>query len=163
MRAAGRVRHRHGILACVILALAGCAAEPVPPDPLPLPPTPPRRAQAVRPAVPPQRPPPAAETAPEAEPAAAASPAAAPAGGGWRVVRDGTLGCEDPAPLRLLRQGSDSVPRLLAEARASGGCRTTFRVNDWAFEASAAELVRLRLLNGPPMTLWFLRDDVRAP
>lgn len=155
MRRAGRVRHRHGILACAILALAACAPEPQP-EPLPLPPNPPRRAQPARPVQPPPRPAPPAEALPEAE-------RPAPATGHWRVLRDGTLGCEDPAPLRLLRQSNDAVPRLLAEARASGGCRTTFRVNEWALEGAAGETVRLRLLNGPPMTLWFLREDLRAP
>ncbi|BDG73215.1 hypothetical protein [Roseomonas fluvialis] len=152
-----------------VLLLAGCAAEEPPPDDLPLPPEPPTRIQSGRQPATPARPrgsdaeaPPAAPaeaTAPEPAPAPLA-PAPAPA---WRVARDGTLGCADPAPLRLLRQGADTPPRLLAEARASGGCRTTFRVNAWAQEASEGDMVRLRLLNGDALTLWFLRVDLVAP
>jgi hypothetical protein len=152
------------------LLLASCATEEPPTDDLPLPPEPPAR-------VPPARPSAAAAAAdraragePEAPPAAAEAPApeAAPAGAAmaapaWRVARDGTLGCADTAPLRLLRQGTDTTPRLLAEARAAGGCRTTFRVNAWVLEAQEGDLVRLRLVNGDALTLWFLRSDVQAP
>jgi hypothetical protein len=152
------------------LLLASCATEEPPADDLPLPPEPPAR-------VPPARPSAAADRAragePEAPPAAAEAPApeAAPAGAtmaaeaapAWRVARDGTLGCADTAPLRLLRQGTDTTPRLLAEARAAGGCRTTFRVNAWVLEAQEGDLVRLRLVNGAALTLWFLRADVQSP
>jgi hypothetical protein len=149
------------------LLLAACAAEEPPADDLPLPPEPPAR-------VPPARPSAAAAAAareragePDAPAAAAEAPAAEPAPptapAAWRVARDGTLGCADTAPLRLLRQGTDTTPRLLAEARASGGCRTTFRVNAWALEAAEGDLVRLRLVNGDALTLWFLRADVQAP
>lgn len=162
-------------MACVVLLLGGCAVEEPPAEELPLPPVPPARAQVARPGTPPVRARPneaeSTPVAPEAEPSAAAAPLAtsapgptpAPAPAGWRVVRDGTLGCADAAPLRLLRQGADTPPRLLAEARAAGGCRTTFRVNAWAIEASEADLVRLRLVNGDALTLWFLRADVVAP
>ncbi|WP_230169600.1 hypothetical protein, partial [Roseomonas sp. CECT 9278] len=100
-----------------------------------------------------------------ATPAPAAAPASAvpPAPTAWRVARDGTLGCADAAPLRLLRQAADTPPRLLAEARAAGGCRTTFRLNAWVLEAAEADLVRLRLVNGDTLTLWFLRADVLPP
>jgi hypothetical protein len=148
-----------------VLLLVGCAAEEPPPDDLPLPPEPPARIQSGRQAAAPARP---RGGEPEA-PAEAAAPDPAPVAASeappptWRVARDGTLGCADPAPLRLLRQGADTPPRLLAEARAAGACRTTFRVNAWAQEAVEGDLVRLRLLNGDALTLWFLRMDVVAP
>ena len=150
-----------------ILLLGGCAEEPAPPETLPLPPEPPARLQSGR--LPPGAVRPRgneAETpvpSPEAAPALAeaAAPAAPPPA--WRVARDGTLGCADPAPLRLLRQGADTPPRVLAEARAAGGCRTTFRVNAWAMEAVDGDVARLRLVNGDALTLWFLRTDVVAP
>ena len=157
---------------CVLLAtgllLAGCAAEEPPPDDLPLPPEPPARVQAARqPATGAPRPRgnEAEPTAPLSEaPATVAEPPPAPAApSAWRVARDGTLGCADAAPLRLLRQGADTPPRLLAEARAAGACRTTFRLNAWALEAVEADLVRLRLVNGEALTLWFLRADVLPP
>ena len=155
--------------AAALLLLGGCAAEEPPPDDLPLPPAPPTRVQAARqpgalarpraseteaPATPSDAPMPAAVAPP---PAPAAPPPA------WRVARDGTLGCADAASLRLLRQGADTPPRLLAEARAAGACRTTFRLNAWAIEATQGDLVRLRLVNGDALTLWFLRADVVAP
>lgn len=151
--------------ALLVLLVIGCAAEEPPADDLPLPPEPPARAQGNRQALATARPrgpeaeapPVAVEAAPEAAPVTAAPPA------NWRVARDGTLGCADPAPLRLLRQAADTPPRLLAEARAAGGCRTTFRVNAWTLEATEGDLVRLRLVNGEPLTLWFLRSDVAAP
>ena len=167
-------RFRPAKLAAALLLLGACAAEVPAEEDLPLPPPPPPRLQAVRPsATPPARNGAEAEAPPNgaAEPRAAAEPmqeeAAAqspvPALRVWRVARDGTLGCAEPAPLRLARQGGEVVPRLLAEARAAGGCRTTFRVNEWTLEGSEADLVRLRLLNGPALTLWFLRSDVVAP
>lgn len=157
------------------LLLASCATEEPPADDLPLPPEPPARVPPARPSAAaaaaaadraragePEAPPAAAEApAPEAAPTGAAMAAAAPVA--WRVARDGTLGCADTAPLRLLRQGTDTTPRLLAEARAAGGCRTTFRVNAWVLEAQEGDLVRLRLVNGDALTLWFLRTDVQAP
>jgi hypothetical protein len=161
-----------GALAAGLL-VAGCATEEPPPDVLPLPPEPPARVQsgrqpagAARPrgaeAEPPGTP---AEPAPAPAAPAAAVPAAPPPGPppAWRVARDGTLGCADPAPLRLLRQGSDTPPRLLAEARAAGACRTTFRVNAWALETIEGDVARLRLMNGEALTLWFLRVDLVAP
>lgn len=159
----------------VLLLLAACAGDEPPRDDLPLPPEPPARVQGGRagaPVAPRTRPneaepaaalpqgPGSVPAAAEAPPAAAAPTPVAPA---WRVARDGTLGCADPTPLRLLRQGADTAPRLLAEARAAGGCRTTFRLNAWAMEAVEADLVRLRLVNGEALTLWFLRADVVAP
>jgi hypothetical protein len=153
-----------------LLFLAACAAEepeleelpPPPPAPPRVQPRPAPAAQRVRPPEP-EVPPTAAEAAVAAIAAPAATPAAPPAPAGWRVARDGTLGCAEAAPLRLLRNGGDAAPRVLAEARAAGGCRTTFRVNEWALDRSDADVVRLRLQNGPPLTLWFLRGDVVAP
>jgi hypothetical protein len=165
----------HGASAVALVAggllLASCAAEVPPADNLPLPPQPPARVPPARPSaagaaeadrarVGAPEAPAAAADAPAAESAPPAPAAPAPA---WRVARDGTLGCADAAPLRLLRQGTDTTPRLLAEARAAGGCRTTFRVNAWALEAQEGDLVRLRLVNGDALTLWFLRADVQAP
>jgi hypothetical protein len=154
--------------AAVALLLAGCATEGDPSEDLPLPPAPPTRAQVARAGMPPParpRPPGEAEPAPGAAeaPRAGADPSPPAASPSWRVVRDGTQGCADPAPLRLLRQGLDTPPRVLAEARAAGGCRTTFRVNAWALEATEGDMVRLRLQNGPALSLWFLRADVVAP
>lgn len=100
------------------------------------------------------------------EPAAVtevAAGAARPAAPIWRVVRNGVVGCSDPNALRLLRQLAGGEPRMLAEARAAGGCRTTFRVNEWVAEGGDAETVRLRLTNGPALTLWFQREDLVAP
>lgn len=161
---------RSAVLLLAVALLVGCAAEEPPAEDLPLPPVPPARVQGARQGVPPPRPRPTeAEAAGAVVPdlpspaAAAPPPPAAPPPGGWRVTRDGTLGCADAAPLRLLRQGADTPPRLLAEARAAGGCRTTFRVNAWALETIEADLVRLRLVNGDALTLWFLRADVVAP
>ena len=141
--------------------LGACAAEPPQeaPAPLPVPPAPPR-VPANRPAA--SRPAPAAAVPPSAtaEPTATPAAAGAPA---WRVVRDGVVGCADRAALSLLRQAAEGMPRLLAEARAAGGCRTTFRMNEWALEETQADTVRLRLTNGAALTLWFQRADVAAP
>lgn len=151
-----------GLAGATFLLLAACA-PPVPePEPLPVPPVPPARVPPLaRPAA--GLPPGGAEAAqmngaeePDGTPEQA--PAAI-----WRVARDGTLGCAEPAPLRLVRDGEDAAPRLRAQARLAGGCRTTFRRNEWALEATEEDLVRLRLLNGPALELWFLRDDVVAP
>lgn len=156
------------VLPAAVLVLGACAAEPPAEESLPLPPPPPPRLQAQRAALPPARNGPEAEAPAAAEapgevppgvtPAAAAAPPPA-----WRVARDGTIGCADPASLRLVRQGAETTPRLLAEARAAGGCRTTFRINEWALEMQEADIVRLRLVNGPAMSLWFARADVVAP
>lgn len=150
------------ILAPLLCLLAACAAEPpadlTPPLPLP-PPAPPAHAQRIVP-----RPQPATTGVAgpavngQAEPAPAAT-----AGPSWRVSRDGVVGCADRAALDVLRKAADSTPRLLAEARASGGCRTTFRVNEWTLAGADAEMVRLHLTNGAPLTLWFLRGEVVAP
>jgi hypothetical protein len=170
------IRHRHGLLCAALIALAACAAEPPAEEPLPLPPPPPPRPPLLRPTTPPPAVVPEAESVPESpgegpsqEVAAAAVPPPAeqvpPASTPliWRVTRDGVLGCADPASLRLLRQGADNNPRVIAETRAAGGCRTTFRVNAWAVEAQDGGLVRMRLTNGPALTLWFAREDVIAP
>ncbi|MBR0680607.1 hypothetical protein GXW74_08920 [Roseomonas eburnea] len=166
------MRLRFARLAAGLLLLGACAAEVPEPEDLPLPPPPPpvARPQALRPggnstlrpgvAEQPAEPNGAEHQAPADMPADAAVAAAPPL---WRVARDGTIGCAEPSPLRLARQGRDVPPRLLAEARASGGCRTTFRVNEWTLEGTDADLVRLRLTNGPPLTLWFLRADLIAP
>ena len=68
-----------------------------------------------------------------------------------------------PSLWRLLRQRADVAPRAIAEARAAGGCRTTFRVNEWMAEANEGDAVQLRLTNGQPLTLWFRRAEVVAP
>lgn len=148
----------------VLCLLAACAAEPEEalPDPLPLPPPAPPRHQAQRPPPRPQTT--VAEPAPEATAVAPAIPAAtAPAPPAWHVARDGIVGCVDRAALAVLSQPEERTPRLLAEARASGGCRTTFRINAWVAETSDAEAVQLRLTNGTPLTLWFRRSEVVAP
>lgn len=157
----------------VLLALGACAPEPPAEPPLPLPPPPPPpQARPARPAGPPLRPPAdvAAEAAGARDHAAPAETAAAPGqasaaapGQVWRVRRDGTVGCADPAALRLLQRPAEVAPRVLAEARAAGGCRTTFRVNEWALAGEDADLVRLRLANGGALTLWFAREDVLPP
>ncbi|HWT08772.1 MAG TPA: hypothetical protein VN329_06380, partial [Roseomonas sp.] len=92
--------------------------------------------------------------------AVAPQPAVAPV---WRVARDGVVGCANRATLAVLDQGAEGTPRLLAEARAAGGCRTTFRVNEWVVEANEGDAVRLRMTNGGPLTLWFRRAEVVAP
>jgi hypothetical protein len=167
------------VLAALLLALGACAPEPPPEEPLPLPPPPPPRVATARQPLPAIRPDTngAAENGAEAgtgvagtEPAAVTEAAAAvpdplsqPARQVWRVARDGTTGCADPNALRLLRQLAGGEPRMLVEARAAGGCRTTFRVNEWVAEGGDAETLRLRLTNGPALTLWFLRSDLVAP
>ncbi|WP_219761320.1 hypothetical protein [Roseomonas alba] len=148
----------------VLLGLLGaCAPEPPPEEPLPPPPPPaPPRAQVSR--VAPRVVAPAAS-------AVAADAAARPAEGpladrpppAWHVARDGVTGCADRGALSMLRQAAEGTPRLLAEARAAGGCRTTFRVNEWALLSSEGDAVQLRLTNGAPLTLWFQRSDVAAP
>lgn len=155
-------------VAAALFLLGACATGAPEPErmPLPLPPPPPPRIQPARPAA--VQPAPAdAAVQPNghAAPAEISARAAMPAEAvrPWRVARDGTTGCAAPAPLRLARQGEGVVPRLLAEARASGGCRTTFRVNEWSLVAQEDDLVQLRLVNGPTLTLWFLRADVVAP
>jgi len=145
----------------VILLLVACAAPEPEPEPLPVPPVPPARVPPIPRAA--AGTPPAGAEAPQPngeEPGAAVAQAPLPI---WRVSRDGTLGCAEPAPLRLVRGGEDATPRLLAQARVAGGCRTTFRRNEWALETAEDDLVRLRLLNGPDLTLWFLRADLVAP
>lgn len=139
--------------------LGACAPEPPAESPLPLPPPAPPRAQAARAAAAP-RPQPVANGDVAAEAAAVApQPSAAPA---WRVARDGIVGCANPNALAVL-QAAAGTPRLLAEARAAGGCRTTFRVNEWVVEANEGDAVRLRMTNGGPLTLWFRRAEVVAP
>ncbi len=156
-------------LVLAIGMLGACAAEPVeePPAPLPVPPAPPRvqaNRAAPRPAPPAAAQPPASAPAEgEALPAAASAPAAAAPAPAWRVARDGVVGCADRTALSLLREAAEGTPRLLAEARAAGGCRTTFRMNEWVFEAAEGDTVRLRLTNGAALTLWFQRGDVVAP
>ncbi|MBR0674105.1 hypothetical protein [Neoroseomonas soli] len=169
------MRIRHAGLAAALLVLGACAAEVPEEEELPLPPPPPpARLQAARHAGQPSARGPAegegtpngAASAAETEapsPGAVAQAAPLPAPRVWHVLRDGTTGCAEAAPLRLARQGGEVVPRLLAEARAAGGCRTTFRINEWVLEAAEGDLVRLRLLNGQALTLWFVRSDVVAP
>lgn len=151
----------------MLLALAACAPEPPPPeDPLPLPPPPPPLLRGGRmPPAPPVAPDAAAEAPDEApDPEAAQAPGrAAAAAPVWRVQRDGTVGCADPAALRLLSDRTDASPRVLAEARVAGGCRTTFRINEWARTAAEGDLIQLRLTSGPALTLWFRRDELTAP
>jgi hypothetical protein len=156
----------------VLLALGACAPEPPAEPPLPRPPPPPP-VRPVRPAATPPRPPPAeathgaaarGETAPAERTASPGEGApVAPAGPVWRVRRDGTVGCADAEALRLLMRRAEVPPRLLAEARAAGGCRTTFRVNEWALAGQEGDLLRLRLLDGGALTLWFAREDLEGP
>ncbi|GGJ08705.1 hypothetical protein [Neoroseomonas lacus] len=150
-------------LMSALCLLAACAAEaPVEPT-LPPPPSPPPRTHASRSVPRPQPQPPAAgQSAPDAEAQRAGGPAAA-AEAAWHVARDGVVGCADRAALDILRQAAEITPRLLAEARASGGCRTTFRINEWVLVGTEAATVRLRLTNGAPLTLWFQRGEVVAP
>jgi hypothetical protein len=147
-----------------LAGLAGCATEPAeaPAEVLPLPPTPPPRPHALRP-VQRQQAGPNGEAPAAAEEAPAVVAAAAAAAPVWRVARDGIVGCADRATLAVLDQAAEGAPRLIAEARTNGGCRTTFRVNEWVMEGSDGELVRLRLTNGPALTLWFRRGEVVAP
>ncbi|WP_137124131.1 hypothetical protein [Roseomonas sp. HF4] len=152
-----------GLAGATFLLLAACAPPAPEPEPLPVPPVPPARVPPLaRPAA--GTPPGGAEAAqmngdePEGTPEQAQAPIPV-----WRVARDGTLGCAEPGPLRLVRNGEDAAPRLRAQARLAGGCRTTFRRNEWAFEGTEEDLVRLRLMNGPALELWFLREDVVAP
>ena len=155
--------HVHKVAAALLL-LGACAIEAPEPEglPLPLPPPPPPRMQPARTA-PAQPAPGDAAMQPNGNGAGVEAAVPEEAVRRWRVARDGTTGCAAPAPLRLARQGEGVVPRLLAEARASGGCRTTFRVNEWSLVAQEDDLVQLRLVNGPSLTLWFLRSDVVAP
>jgi hypothetical protein len=145
----------------VFCLLAACAPEapqavtaalPLPP---PAPPRPPVQRALQRPALPASD---AATLATVGDPGIAAEPAPV-----WRVARDGVVGCADRAALDVLSQAAESVPRLVAEARASGGCRTTFRVNEWTRIGSDPDAVQLRLFNGAPLTLWFRRDDLVTP
>jgi hypothetical protein len=138
--------------------LAACAVEPPPESPVSLPPPPPAPPRVHVQRVAPRPQPPAAGVTTDAE-----RPSQAASGPVWRVAHDGVVGCADSAALDVLRRSADGAPRLLAEARASGGCRTTFRVNEWALLDTDAGLVRLRLINGVPLTLWFQRGDVVAP
>lgn len=141
--------------------LLACAPEP--PEevqPAPAATAPVRRPPPVRAAVAPR---PLLATPPvEApQPPAAAAPASPAI---WHVSRDGVVGCADRAALQVLSQrAADGAPRLLAEARSAGGCRTTFRVNEWVLEAAEGEAVRLRMTNGGPLTLWFQRSEVSPP
>lgn len=170
------LQYCRGLPFAALLFLVACAPELPPEDPLPLPPPPPPRlsagrqnAQAARTAAEPEPTGEAAAGEPGEQAGAATAavtepgPATASAVLPWRVSRDGVIGCVDPASLRVLRQGADATPRLLAEARTAGGCRTTFRVNAWDVLAQDGDLVRMRLTNGPAMTLWFARADVVAP
>ncbi|MBR0648988.1 hypothetical protein GXW78_04890 [Roseomonas terrae] len=156
----------------VLGGLVACANEPVqaPDASLPLPPAPPPRPHAQRQA---PRPPvvngevamaAAATTPSQADTTElAAIPVSAPAAPIWRVRRDGIVGCADRAALAMLDDGAERTPRLLAEARASGGCRTTFRMNEWVAEANENDAVLLRLTNGAALTLWFRRSELVAP
>jgi hypothetical protein len=157
------VRRWRSFLPAAALIVAACAAEAPDPDPLPLPPPPPPRLQAQRAALPPVRN--GAEAVPPSEQSADGQAAAAAAVPEpiWRVARDGTTGCADRAALRVLSQADGATPRLLAEARAAGGCRTTFRINEWVLETREDDAVRLRLVNGAALTLWFARGDVVPP
>lgn len=152
-----------GLAGVTFLLLAACATPEPEPEPLPVPPVPPARVPPL-PRASVGTPPGGEEAAqtngtePDGMPEQAQ--ASVPI---WRVARDGTLGCAEPEPLRLVRNGDDAAPRLRAQARLAGGCRTTFRRNEWALEGTEEDLVRLRLLNGPALELWFLREDVVAP
>jgi hypothetical protein len=143
--------------------LTACAAEPPVEPPLPLPPQPPPSRARVQRVAPRPQPPPVAEDAAvdaNATPQQGAAVAAEPV---WHVARDGVVGCADRAALGVLNQAAESAPRLLAEARAAGGCRTTFRVNEWVVLATEPDAIRLRLTNGAPLTLWFRRSELIAP
>ena len=156
---------RFAISVPVLCLLVACAAEPPEEPALPLPPPAPPRVQRAAPA-PRVQPAPNGDSLATAAAVAAVAPSpqpAAPPAAAWRVARDGVVGCADRSTLAVLNQGAEGTPRLLAEARASGGCRTTFRINEWVVEAMEADVVRLRMTNGGPLTLWFRRSEVVAP
>jgi len=151
-------------LGSALCLLTACAAEPPVEPSLPLPPQPPpSRVRVQRVAPRPQLPPAVAEDAADDAGAASHPVPAVAAEPVWRVARDGVVGCADRAALGVLNQAAESAPRLLAEARAAGGCRTTFRVNEWVVLATEPDAVRLRLTNGAPLTLWFRRSELIAP
>lgn len=156
-------------LTVLLLLLGACAPELPEEEPLPAPPpTPPHVLTGRLPPLPPRtRAEPEPEPEPDPDPGAtpqdgAPPPEPAPAAT-WRVRRDGVVGCAERTALRLLQQPAEVAPRMLAEARVAGGCRTTFRVNEWIEMGGDAELVQLRLANGSPLTLWFPRAEVVPP
>jgi hypothetical protein len=86
----------------------------------------------------------------------------------YRVTADGTVGCEDPAALQILRrlrETGGASPRLLAQAHRDGRCMTVFRQSEWALESVQEDMAKLRLTNGSgqgrPVSLYFLRSNVR--
>lgn len=96
-------------------------------------------------------------------------PALAATGGGYRVQADGTIGCADPVPLRILRgmpQLERTHPRLSGRLLEEGRCLTTFRVNTWSLVREEGDVVLLHLTNpapgSPAITLWFMRSDLLA-
>jgi hypothetical protein len=85
----------------------------------------------------------------------------------YRVTADGTVGCEDPTALRLLRglrETGGAGPRLLAQAHRDGRCMTVFRMNEWSLENVQGDMAKLRLISGSgqgrPVSLYFLRSEV---
>jgi hypothetical protein len=149
----------------LILLLPACAAEEsIAPRPVP-------QAAANPAATPPARaarrtPPPAAATPAPAGPAVPPAVVAAVPPPVWRVMRDGTTGCADPAALQSLREPPGADPaalRRLAAARASGGCVTVFRAMSWRILERADDMLRLAPAeadNGATGPLFFWRDQV---
>jgi hypothetical protein len=171
-----------------LLLMVACAAPPAPPPepapapapevrrrparPLPLPPAPPPEpgggaaaapiTTAALPAPAPAPAEPAAAFVPPPPPAAAPTPVPR-----FRVRADGTVGCALPEVLRQVRAGPGAGPdglRVLAQARADGGCVTAFRQNEWQQIGEQGEFVQLRLVSdsrtGWSLQLYFLREDL---
>lgn len=118
--------------------------------------------------VPPAVPDPAAAPA-KADPEAAGQEAPVPVTAEptevYRVKTDGTVGCEDPSALRILRglrEAGGAGPRLLAQAHRDGRCMTVYRVNEWALESEQGDMARLRLMgaSGRAVSLYFLREEI---
>ncbi|KAA2213601.1 hypothetical protein [Teichococcus oryzae] len=83
----------------------------------------------------------------------------------YRVKADGTIGCEKPASLHILRglrETGAASPRLLAQAHRDGRCMTIFRVNEWSLVSEQEEVAKLRLRHGSgqPISLYFFRSEI---
>jgi hypothetical protein len=110
----------------------------------------------------------ATPAASEAEAVDGAVPVTSQSSPVYRVTADGTVGCEEPAALRILRglrETGGAGPRLLAQAHRDGRCMTVFRMNEWFLESVRGDMAKLRLISGSgqgrPVSLHFLRSEVR--